>query len=312
MQGEHRPGGGRALRASPSGARVVTPGPLGRANEEERMHRDRRSSARVGSPEDGERTVQAELPGGPLGYLLRRSPRSRGLRITVHPERGVVVSIPPSGRRGWAQPESRIEAFLATREAWIRRHLAEHARRRQALAARPPLAAGRVIPFVGRPHTVWLERAGDGRTSVRHDAAGARLVIAITARERRSPEAILEAWLRDRARAAIGAAVERHAPGLGVRPVAVTVRDARTRWGSCSRAGRLSLSWRLILAPPEALETVVVHELCHLRLFGHGPRFRALLAGQVPDHARWRRWLHDHSSELHAALQPSEGDRAAA
>jgi len=276
------------------------------------MHRDLGASVRVGSAEDAERTVQAELPGGQLGYVLRRSARSRGLRVTVHPERGVVVSIPPSGRRGWAQPESRIETFLASREAWIRRHLAEQARRRRALAVRPPLGAGRVIPFGGRPHTVWLERAGEERTSVCHDAVAARVVIAIGARDRRSPEAVLEAWLRDRAGAAIRAAVERHIPALGVRPLAVTVRDTRTRWGSCSRAGRLSLSWRLILAPPEALESVVVHELCHLRVFGHGPRFRALLAGQVPDHARWRRWLHDHATELHAVLLPSEGDRAAA
>jgi predicted metal-dependent hydrolase len=82
----------------------------------------------------------------------------------------------------------------------------------------------------------------------------------------------------------------------------VTVRDTTSRWGSCSRKGNLSFSWRLVLAPPRALETVAVHELCHLRVFGHGPRFRALLAGRIPDHAEHRRWLRRHSEELHAAL----------
>jgi predicted metal-dependent hydrolase len=62
------------------------------------------------------------------------------------------------------------------------------------------------------------------------------------------------------------------------------------------------LSWRLVLAPPEALETVVVHELAHLRVFGHGPAFWSLVASRRPDHATWRRWLRTHSLELHAAL----------
>ena len=82
-------------------------------------------------------------------------------------------------------------------------------------------------------------------------------------------------------------------------PAAISIRDQRTRWGSASRQGRLAFSWRLILAPPEALETVVVHELAHLRVFGHGPRFWALVATRRPDHEVWRRWLRDHSAELH-------------
>jgi predicted metal-dependent hydrolase len=62
------------------------------------------------------------------------------------------------------------------------------------------------------------------------------------------------------------------------------------------------LAWRLVLAPPAVLETVVVHELCHLRVFGHGPRFWALVATRIPDHAVHRRWLRTHAAELHAAL----------
>ena len=66
-------------------------------------------------------------------------------------------------------------------------------------------------------------------------------------------------------------------------------------------------SWRLVLAPPEALETVVVHELAHLRVFGHGPRFWAVVASRRPDHVDWRRWLRAHSLELHGALATGEG-----
>lgn len=65
-------------------------------------------------------------------------------------------------------------------------------------------------------------------------------------------------------------------------------------------------SWRLVLAPPQAMETVVVHELAHLRVFGHGPRFWGVVASRVPDHAQWRRWLREHSQELHGALEAGE------
>jgi predicted metal-dependent hydrolase len=128
------------------------------------------------------------------------------------------------------------------------------------------------------------------------------LVVHRVARDRRPVAVILAGWLRDEARADIDAAIARHAEPLGVTPGAITMRDPRTRWGSASRTGRLSFSWRLVLAPPEALESVVVHELAHLRVFGHGPRFWSLVATRQPDHRAWRRWLHDHAAELHGAL----------
>ena len=128
------------------------------------------------------------------------------------------------------------------------------------------------------------------------------LIVHLAPADRRLPGAVLEAWLKPRARVAIERDIRRHAPALGVTPVTLSIRDQRTRWGSASRQGRLAFSWRLILAPPEALETVVVHELAHLRVFGHGPRFWEVVASRCPDHKVWRRWLRDHSMELHGAL----------
>src|SRR6188768_3407590 len=87
----------------------------------------------------------ARLPGGPLAYTLRRSPRSRGLRVVIHPERGVVVTVPASGRRGWRDPERHIDTFLREREPWLRRHLANQARDRAEIAARGGLRDGATI-----------------------------------------------------------------------------------------------------------------------------------------------------------------------
>ena len=253
-----------------------------------------------------EHPAVARLPGGRLEYTLRRSPRSHGLRVVIHPDRGVVVTIPPPGRRGWADPERHIEPFLAEREPWLRRHLERQSRDRAELVARGGLRDGATIRLRGDLHRLRLIPARPGlRRSTVERIGGAdedELIVHVAPADRRSTADVLEAWLKPRARAAIEREVGRHAAALGVTPAAISVRDQRTRWGSASRQGRLAFSWRLVLAPPEALETVVIHELAHLRVFGHGPRFWALVASRRPDHAKWRRWLHDHSTELHGAL----------
>jgi hypothetical protein len=247
------------------------------------------------------------LPGGPLAYTLRRHPRSRRLRVTIDPRRGVVVSLPPAARRGWAQPGRQVEEFLREREAWIRRHLAAMARQRAEHAARGGLADGAMVRFRGELHRLRIEPAGPGpdRSSVARVGAedGDELVVRLAGRDRRPVARVLREWLVARARAAVDDAIVRHAAPLRATPTAVAIRDPRSRWGSASRKGRLMLSWRLILAPPAALDTVVVHELAHLRVFGHGPRFWSMVASRRPDHAHWRRWLREHSSELHAALE---------
>ncbi len=266
-----------------------------------------RSSRRsTGSEAVTETPAVARLPGGSLSYTLRRSPRSRGLRVVIHPDRGVVVTVPVVGRRGWSDPERHVRSFLAEREPWLRRHLATQARDRAELAARGGLRDGARIRFRGDLHRLRLVAARPGlRRSTVERSGGAdedEIIVHLASADRRSVGAVLEAWLKPRARAAIEREIRRHAPALSVTPTAVNVRDQRTRWGSASRQGRLAFSWRLILAPPEALETVVIHELAHLRIFGHGPRFWGVVAGRRPDHKVWRRWLRDHSAELHGAL----------
>lgn len=242
----------------------------------------------------------AELPGGPLHYTLRRSPRARVLRVVIHPDRGVVVTVPARSVR--PEHERRAAAFLAEREPWVRKHLGRQAEVARRVAARGGARDGGSIPFRGRLHRVRVVPAVSGIRRSDVAAFDDELVIHRVAADRRGDGAILEGWLKDEARREIDTAIADHASALAVTPKAVTLRDPKTRWGSAARTGRLSFSWRLVLGPPEALETVVIHELAHLRVFGHGPRFWALVAARRPDHRVWRRWLHDHSTELHHAL----------
>jgi predicted metal-dependent hydrolase len=263
-----------------------------------------------------EEPATVDLPGGRLGYVLRRSSQARTLRVVVDPAKGVVVTVPVPNRRGWVRPETHIRAFLGEREAWLRRHLARQAAERAALAARGGLRDGATFRYRGELHRLRVSPAPSSRRSTVTRVGGEtedELVVRLAPADRRPVADVLQAWLRERARDAIQRAIARHAAALDVEPAAISIRDQRTRWGSASRGRRLAFSWRLVLAPPEALDTVVIHELAHLRVFGHGPAFWALVASRRPDHRQWRRWLRDHALELHGALdQDVEVDAASA
>lgn len=240
-------------------------------------------------------------------YRLRSSARSRGLRVTIDPRLGLVVSVPPPTRRGWAHPESRIEAFLREREAWVVRHLERLARERESARALGGARDGGRVLYRGAPHRIRVRPGAiSGRRSSVERTGGEdedELVILLATGERRPLTRILGAWFRERAAIAIEDAVASHAPALGVRPAKVDIRDPRSRWGSASREGRLMFSWRLVLGPPASLETVVVHELAHLRVFGHGPAFWSLVAARRPGHLADRAWLRRHAHALHATLE---------
>ena len=250
------------------------------------------------------------LPGGSVACTVRRSTRARRLRVTVDPRRGVIVTVPARAARNRSEAERLGGSFLAERETWLRHHLDRQVRQQEELAVYGPIRDGGLFRFRGEAHRIRvLAGQGHARTTVSREATDDldELVIRLGRSERRELPQILEAWLRVRARAIVEIQIDRHASALAVAPASVTIRDGRSRWGSCSKAKCLSFSWRLVLAPPEALETVVVHELAHLRVFGHGPDFWEIVAGRRPDHRHWRRWLRDHAVELHGALQTGDG-----
>jgi predicted metal-dependent hydrolase len=111
-------------------------------------------------------------------------------------------------------------------------------------------------------------------------------------------------WYREQARSAVLRAVDRESPRLGVTYRSLAIRDQRTRWGSCSAHGGLSFNWRLVLAPGDVLDYVVVHELCHRLRSDHSRAFWSLVAGARPTFRRERDWLTRHADELLAYTPP--------
>ena len=217
---------------------------------------------------------------------IRESRRARRLRLIVTADEPpqLVVPVGTSGRE--------IRRMLRENRTWMERKTAELRRRE---ARRPKLGLGEpgTVSLLGNAVAVRWEperravaRLRDHTLHVGGDRAAAA-------------EAI-ERWYRREARERIGQAVEREARTLGLRPKSISVRDQRTRWGSCSSAGALSFSWRLLLMPYEVFDYVVVHELCHLRRMDHSPAFWDLVAAARPGYERHIRWLRTHGPELGA------------
>jgi predicted metal-dependent hydrolase len=222
---------------------------------------------------------RAVLPGEPpVEILLRPNLRARRFALRVAAADGrVTLSFPPAAGRAAAL------AFARSREGWLRARLAERPPAPRALpGARLPVA-GEELLLVAAP----LRRARrEGAVLLVPPGAGAGRAAA--------------EFLRAEARARLAAACAVHAGRLGRRPGRITLRDPRSRWGSCTAEGNLMFSWRLAMAPAEVLDYVAAHEVAHLAEMNHSPAFWDVVARLFPAHAAPRAWLHRHGTVLQA------------
>jgi predicted metal-dependent hydrolase len=214
-----------------------------------------------------------------LPYSVRRSDRARRVRVVVDPHTGVEVVLP---RRS---PASAAPAAVAELRPWIEQRLAAGQAVRDAVAAR-----GASVPYLGRDLALAPR---PGRTRV-HRRGDELLVPA----DPQLARAAVERWYRRAARDEIGPRLDVAAGALGCSYTALTIRNQRTRWGSCSSSGALSFNWRLLLAPEAVLDYVVWHEACHLRVMDHSPRFWELVRDHCPDYPEHRRWLRHKGNTL--------------
>lgn len=219
------------------------------------------------------------LPGPPpVEITLRRSARARRFSLRVSKLDGrVTLSLPMRAR------EAEALAFAREQEGWIRR----------ALAEMPPASAvgfGAALPYKGRMLTIG---PGTGRL-VR--VMGESLLVPGEAAQ---VAGRIAAFLKVRARDRLAAASDHYAGLLGRPYRSLTLRDTRSRWGSCTADGGLMYSWRLIMAPPAVLDYVAAHEVAHLDQMNHSPAFWAVVARLCPGYQVPRRWLKAEGQALH-------------
>ena len=210
-------------------------------------------------------------------YTIRRSDRARRVRVRVEGDGSVEVVLP---RRA---PERHAADAVRELAPWIERR-----RRAVARAALEVARAPGTVPYLGETLHLVPE---PGRTRVAR--RGSALLVPVG-----EARPALERWYRRRARDEIGPRLDAATARAGSRYTGLTIRGQRTRWASCSSSGAMSFNWRLLLAPPEILDYVVEHEVCHLEVMDHSPRFWRLLAARVPDWRARAAWLRRYGSTL--------------
>ena len=159
------------------------------------------------------------------------------------------------------------------------------------LVRAPKRASQREIDRVIEKNRGWIEKH---MRQVREKQAEAADAGPLTAEDIRR--------LAGEAKEYIPGRVAYFAPLIGVQPGRITIRNQKTKWGSCSAKGNLNFNCLLMLTPPEAIDSVVVHELCHLKEMNHSERFYREVLSVFPDYYRWHDWLKEHQTELMARL----------
>jgi hypothetical protein len=218
-----------------------------------------------------------------MEYRIRRSDRARRARIVVDAD-GVEVVVP---RR---MALRHVEPFVRDKQAWIERTL----RRYQDAVVDGPvkvdLRDGGEVPFMGEQLDLDV-RVEPGRTRPHVRRRGDVLTVKVAEAGREAIRDALERWYRREARPAVEQRLDAAVARAGTRYTHLTIRAQRTRWASCSSKGGMSFNWRLLLAPPEILDYVVEHEVAHLEVLDHSPRFWRLVAQRCPGYRERERWL---------------------
>ena len=217
------------------------------------------------------------LPGHPpVPLTVRRSARARRISLRISQLDGRVTLTMPNG-----VPERHALEFAAEKEDWIRSHL-------DARQSNEMVDIGSTLPVEGVARRV---EAGTGRSVV---LDGQTLAVPSKSAPRR-----LERFLKELARDRLAAASDHYSARLGRSYARISIRDTRSRWGSCSAQGGLMYSWRLILAPPPILQYVAAHEVAHLAEMNHSQAFWDLVEEIHGPYQEQRQWLRDEGASLH-------------
>jgi len=228
---------------------------------------------------DGDESVLRTANGLPVA--LRRSVRARRMRLTVDAHGTATVVLPRRATLAQAR------AFVRDQSAWLERHASRGLQAGEAMQSElQPDAQGRPTRILLRGE--WVDVIWGRGSAFRLPASGTPVQ--------------LENRLRDLARADAIDVIDRQAHLLVRQPRSLTIRDQSTRWGSLSGRGTLSLSWRLIMAPPDVFAYVVNHELAHLRHPNHSPAFWAEVGRLMPGYETQRRWLRREGDSLRRLL----------
>lgn len=226
---------------------------------------------------------ELDLLGNSVSYEVRRSEEATEPRIDVD-IRGVTVVLPEDSS---VDPET----LLADNAAWVIEKKRKYDEYREQVPDRH-FEAGETFPYLDESHEVVIEQRPTS------DVVDGEFRLAEHHVEQTSVKRALETLYRRKARERFEERANHYAEEMDVVYEEIEIRNQRTKWGSCSTTGTLGLNWRLMMAPPEIVDYIIVHELAHLREPNHSNEFWSLVAEHHPEYEEHAKWLDEHSTRL--------------
>lgn len=211
--------------------------------------------------------------------------RSKRKTIALIIERDGTLTI----RAPMRAPKNLIQQFIQEKEGWITR-TRERLQSVKQTSVRQ-YAEGETFPLLGSSFDLKLVQPQ--RPSLQFDSG---FTLSESAREK--GELVFTRWYKQRAYEVISERVRQYAREHNFTPRQVKVTSARTRWGSCSSNGTLNFTWRLVMAPLEVIDYVVIHELVHLRVKDHSSKFWNAVESIYPEYKKQRKWLRENGEKL--------------
>jgi hypothetical protein len=201
--------------------------------------------------------------------------------------------------------ERHIHQFVQAKQQWIEQALAKiEAKQGQQSLAPAVYGHGVDIPYQGATYKLTVRASGVTAITIAFDQELIAYMPEALALKEHSAElkTAFTQWMKQQAQQQVERLVKQHGATRQLFPQAVRIKTQKSRWGSCGIRNDININWLLIIAPPDVLEYVVVHELCHIKIRNHSAHFWALVAEHLPDYQSRRRWLKQHGSRLMQGL----------
>ncbi|MDO9106019.1 MAG: SprT family zinc-dependent metalloprotease [Methylovulum sp.] len=237
------------------------------------------------------------MPGLPFSYSIRRSPRATRTRIIVTTGKIEVVAPPQVA-------EHKLHQFVSDKQQWIMSALNKVVGQQPEPVSPVFYREGVAIAYQGAAYKLGVLPSKLKRVKISFaDTLIAHVPESLPATEHSDAiKTALTHWMKQQARLQVEQRVRQHAGKKQLMPRSVIIKTQKSRWGSCGIHNDININWLLIMAPPEVLEYVVVHELCHIKVRNHSARFWQLVAEHLPDFHNQRLWLKQHGGHLMRGL----------
>lgn len=226
-----------------------------------------------------------------LKYTILRKPRKRGATITVQPDNEVVISVPKYFS------ESMIQEILERQASWIAKKTAVYKNLRQKFPAKN-YQEGDLFHFLGDVYSLKVQTAALRKVELQKNNLWVFCPQEIPSKGKDSLASVIRAWYESEAERILKVRVKYYEERMKLLGGEIEIKTIRSFWGSCAADKKLRFNARLIMAPLEVVDYVVVHELSHLVHRNHSYRFWNLVGQFIPQYARHRSWLNAHGAFL--------------